>query len=88
MSFRITWTASAKRDLRTIFGTVSYVKFTEIVKAPLDIVFSEQFQFDEYRIDCRRIIVGNYKLLYQLNDNVITVVRVFNTLQDPIKSLK
>ncbi|WP_281238282.1 type II toxin-antitoxin system RelE/ParE family toxin [Flavobacterium praedii] len=88
MSFRITWTASAKRDLRTIFGIVSYVKFTEIVKAPLDIVFSEQFQFDEYRIDCRRIIVGNYKLLYQLNDNVITVVRVFNTLQDPIKSLK
>jgi mRNA-degrading endonuclease RelE of RelBE toxin-antitoxin system len=88
MSFKITWTASAKRDLRTIFGIVSYVKFVEIVKAPLDIVFSEQFQFDEYRIDCRRMIVGNYKLLYQFNGNVITVVRVFNTLQDPIKSLK
>jgi mRNA-degrading endonuclease RelE of RelBE toxin-antitoxin system len=88
MSFKITWTASAKSDLRKIFRIVSYDKFSEIVKAPLDIMFSEQFQFDQYRIDCRRMIVGNYKLLYQFNENVITIVRVFNTLQDPIKSLK
>ncbi|CAN1574385.1 Toxin-antitoxin system, RelE/ParE toxin family [Flavobacteriaceae bacterium] len=88
MSFKVTWTTSAKSDLRKILGVVSNDTFAEIVNAPLDIVFSEQFQFDEYRIDCRRMIVGNYKLLYQFNDNVITVVRVFNTLQDPIKSLK
>jgi hypothetical protein len=63
MSFKVTWTTSAKSDLRKILGVVSNDTFAEIVNAPLDIVFSEQFQFDEYRIDCRRIIVGNYKLL-------------------------
>ncbi|TRX34130.1 type II toxin-antitoxin system RelE/ParE family toxin [Flavobacterium sp. ZT3R18] len=88
MSFKVFWTASAKGDLRKIIGVVSNDKFTEIVEAPLGIVFLEQFQFDEYRVDCRRIIVGNYKLLYQFKDNVIIVVRVFNTRQDPNKSLK
>jgi mRNA-degrading endonuclease RelE of RelBE toxin-antitoxin system len=88
MSFKVFWTASAKGDLRKIIGIVSNDKFTEIVEAPLSIVFLEQFQFDEYRIDCRRIIVGNYKLLYQFKDKVIIVVRVFNTRQDPNKSLK
>ena len=88
MSFKVFWTASAKGDLRKIIDVVSNDKFTEIVEAPLCIVFSEQFQFDEYRIDCRRMIIGNYKLLYQFKDNVITIVRVFNTRQDPSKSLK
>jgi mRNA-degrading endonuclease RelE of RelBE toxin-antitoxin system len=87
MSFKVFWTASAKGDLRKIIGIVSNDKFIEIVEAPLGIVFLEQFQFDEYRIDCRRIIIGNYKLLYQFKDNVIIVVRVFNTRQDPNKSL-
>jgi mRNA-degrading endonuclease RelE of RelBE toxin-antitoxin system len=88
MSFEVFWTASAKKDLRKIIGTVSQDKFTKIVEAPLSVVFLEQFQVDEYRIDCRRIIVGNYKLLYRFKNNLITVVRVFNTHQDPIKSLE
>ena len=87
MSFKVFWTLSAKSDLRKIQGSVSNDKFTEIIQAPLGVVFLEQFQFDEYRKDCRRIIVGNYKLLYQFRDKEIIVVRVFNTLQNPNKSL-
>ena len=51
------------------------------------ITFVEQFQIDEYRKDCRRIIVRNYKILYYIKDSEIFVIRVFNTLQDPTKSL-
>lgn len=87
MSFKVFWTLSAKSDLRKIQGSVSNDKFTEIIQSPLSVVFLEQFQFDEYRKDCRRIIVGNYKLLYQFRDKEIIVVRVFNTLQNPNKSL-
>lgn len=87
MSFKVFWTLSAKSDLRKIQGSLSNDKFTEIIQSPLSVVFLEQFQFDEYRKDCRRIIVGNYKLLYQFRDKEIIVVRVFNTLQNPNKSL-
>lgn len=87
MSFKVFWTLSAKSDLRKIQGSVSNDKFTEIIQSPLSVVFLEQFQFDEYRKDCRRIIVGNYKLLYQFRDKEIIVVRVFNTLQNRNKSL-
>ena len=34
----------------------------EIYQAPNSITFVEQFQIDEYRKDCRRIIVRNYKI--------------------------
>ena len=87
MSFKVFWTLSAKSDLRKIQGSVSNDKFTEIIQSPLSVVFLEQFQFDEYRKDCRRIIVGKYKLLYHFRDNEIIVERVLHTLQNPNKSL-
>ena len=59
----------------------------EIYQAPNSITFVEQFQIDEYRKDCRRIIVRNYKILYYIKDSEIFVIRVFNTLQNPSKSL-
>lgn len=88
MNYKVIWTASAKNDLRKIMGNVSNKMFDEIYKSPLNITFPEQFQIDEYRLDCRRIIVGNYKLLYLFHDNSIFIVRVFNTLQDPSTSLR
>jgi mRNA-degrading endonuclease RelE of RelBE toxin-antitoxin system len=88
MNYKVIWTASAKNDLRKIVGNVSNKKFDEIYKSPLSITFSEQFQIDDYRLDCRRMIVGNYKLLYQFQDNSIFIIRVFNTLQNPSNSLK
>ena len=88
MNYKVIWTASAKKDLRKIMGNVSNKKFDEISKSPLSIIFPDQFQLDEYRPDCRKIIIGNYKVLYQFNENTIFIIRVFNTLQDPSKSLR
>ncbi|MGZ9734263.1 type II toxin-antitoxin system RelE/ParE family toxin [Flavobacterium sp. GNP002] len=60
----------------------------KIFESVNSITFPDQFQIDEYRIDCRRIITRNYKILYQFHNNTIYVIRIFNTFQDPIKSLK
>jgi plasmid stabilization system protein ParE len=94
--YAIFWTTNAKLDLKDIylsleqnFSIAVASKVTdEIFESVNSITFPDQFQIDEYRIDCRRIITRNYKILYQLHNNTIYVVRIFNTFQDPIKSLK
>ncbi|MDR6764134.1 plasmid stabilization system protein ParE [Flavobacterium sp. 2755] len=90
------WSESAKLDLKDIYLYLKerYSKETalKIRKQLYDctdiIVFPKQFQLDEYRLDCRRIIVGNYKVLYQIRENSILIVRIFSTFQNPLKSLK
>lgn len=90
------WTQNAKEDLKEIYFSLkkgvdkeTALKIRdELFKCTDHIVFAEQFQLDEYRFDCRRIIVRNYKILYQIKENSIFVVRVFNTFQNPLKSLK
>jgi addiction module RelE/StbE family toxin len=88
----IFWTNNAKEDLKDIY--ISLKKATSKEKAEKiihelfnctdNIVFAEQFQLDEYRFDCRRIIIRNYKVLYQIKENSIFVIRVFNSFQNPI----
>jgi addiction module RelE/StbE family toxin len=93
--FKIFWTYHAKQDLKDIYiylkENVSIVIAkkirNEIYQSPTEITFPEQFQLDGYRFDCRRIIIRDYKILYCIKDDAIYVVRVFNTLQNPLKSL-
>ena len=95
-NYAIFWTTNAKLDLKDIYLSLEQnisllvaTKITdEIFESLNSIIFSDQFQIDDYRIDCRRIIIRNYKILYQFHNNTIYVVRIFNTFQDPIKSLK
>ena len=94
--YAIFWTTNAKLDLKDIylsleqnFSLAVASKVTDEIFGSLNsITFPNQFQIDDYRIDCRRIIIRNYKILYQFRDNTIYVVRIFNTFQDPIKSLR
>ena len=86
--FRIIWSLESKSDLNKIKNNISKSKLKNIVIAPKQIVFPEQFQIDEYRKDCRRIIEGNYKILYQFGNYEIRIIKIFNSLHDPIKSLK
>ena len=95
-NYPIFWTTNAKLDLKDIYLSLEQnislrvaIKITgEIFESLNSIVLPEQFQIDDYRIDCRRIIIRNYKILYQFHNHTIYVVRIFNTFQDPIKSLK
>ena len=91
----VIWTSKSFEDISNIHNYLSNKIsietankiIDEIYQAPNSITFVEQFQIDEYRKDCRRIIVRNYKILYHIKDSEIFIIRVFNTLQDPIKSL-
>ncbi|KDN54483.1 type II toxin-antitoxin system RelE/ParE family toxin [Flavobacterium seoulense] len=85
---KIIWSLESKSDLNKIKNNVSKAKLKNIVAAPKQIVYPEQFQIDEYRKDCRRIIEGNYKILYQFENNEIRIIKIFNSLHNPIKSLE
>ena len=85
--FSVIWTSKSFEDISYIYNYLSNKISIEIYQAPHSITFVEQFQIDEYRKDCRRIIVRNYKILYHIKDSEIFIIRVFNTLQDPTKSL-
>lgn len=94
MVFSVIWTSKSFEDISNIhyylsekisLETVNKI-IDEIYEAPKTISILEQFQVDEYRKDCRRIIIRNYKILYHSIENEIYFVRVFNTFQHPIKS--
>ena len=95
MMFSVIWTSKSFEDISNIHHYLSNKISSEtankiideIYQAANSITFVEQFQIDEYRKDCRRIIIRNYKILYHIKDSEIFVIRVFNTLQDPTKSL-
>ena len=66
--FKIIWSSASKNDLNKIKNNISKDNLINISLAPKFITFVEQYQTDEYRPDCRRIIIGNYKILYQFNN--------------------
>ncbi|MCV2485467.1 type II toxin-antitoxin system RelE/ParE family toxin [Flavobacterium sp. SH_e] len=90
------WSENAKLDFKEIYFELKskYSKKTalkvrdELFNSANSIICAEQFQFDEYRIDCRRIVIRNFKILYQIKDESVFIVRIFNTFQNPLKSLK
>lgn len=88
MKNEIIWSTSAANDLKKLNTIISTSKINAIYNAPSRIIFPEQFQFDEYRKDCRRLIEGNYKILYQYKNNQIRIIKIFNSLHNPINSLK
>ena len=57
--FKLIWSSESQKDLKIIKNNVSKSTLKNISIAPKQIIFGEQFQFDEYRKDCRRIIEGN-----------------------------
>jgi hypothetical protein len=86
-NFSILWTLSSLADLNKIKNNISKSLMFKLINAPKEITFAEQFQFDEYRNDCRRMIVGNFKLLYQHSNNSIFIIRVFNSRHNPQNSI-
>jgi mRNA-degrading endonuclease RelE of RelBE toxin-antitoxin system len=85
--FKIIWSLESKKDLNKIKNNISKSRLKNISVAPKQITYPEQYQIDEYRKDCRRIIIGNYKILYQFEKHIVFVIRVVNSLHDPIKNI-
>lgn len=93
MTLEIIWTSKSYEDILVIHNylsenfspNIAEKVIDKIYNTPNDILFPEQFQIDQYRKDCRRIIVGSYKVLYYSSLNTIYIIRVFNSLQHPNK---
>lgn len=90
----VIWTNSAKLDLKLIYQYYKYVKKTpqgaknvkdDILEAAKSVKFAEQFQKDDINPNYRRIVVRHFKLIYKTQNNVIIIMRVFRTQQDPNK---
>ena len=89
----VAWTAKAKNDLKLVYYNflernskeTSLKIRNEIFAAPGLIVFPEQFQFDENRNDLRRIIVCDFKILYETENNIITIITVLDCRRLPSK---
>jgi plasmid stabilization system protein ParE len=93
------WDNLAKEDLKEIYKfneknfSIDFAKKVrdEILQKVSEIVFLKQWQEDEVlKTPYRRIIVRNYKIVYLIKgENLIYILMVFDTRQDPIKySLK
>ena len=89
----VNWTAKAKADLKSIYyhllennsKEISLKIRDEIFSAPKTIIFPEQYQFDDFMFECRRMVIRNYKILYSAEENAITVIGVFNSHRHPSK---
>ena len=87
----INWSDDAKYDLSVIFHALSQRNSSatsrkilkEIILSTTSIIFPEQFQVDENRKDCRRIIIRNYKVLYNIQENMINIVTVIDSRRNP-----
>src|SRR5690606_15216766 len=88
---------SAENDIKDIFKIIQFNSPQGAINVIQDsvlslekLVFSEQYQIEEFKPDCRRIIVRNYKILYKINSSKkpINIVRVFDSRQNPQKLKK
>ena len=64
---------------------VAFQLIQVIVLETEKLVFAKQFQLNEINPNYRRIIIGNYKVLYRIIENEIVVFAVFDCRQNPIK---
>ena len=87
---RVDWTDTAKSVLRKIFNYhVEYSRSSaenlvnEIIDAADSIVFAKQYQVDEINPNYRRIVVRDYKILYNEQKNTIQIMDIVNTKQSP-----
>jgi plasmid stabilization system protein ParE len=55
----------------------------DFLQSPKTIVFAKQYQVDEINPKYRRIIVGNYKVLYKEIKEVVYIMDIVSTKQSP-----
>ncbi len=87
---QIVWTDQAKLALRNLYNFHKEVSvewadkiLAKVYQSPETIRYANQFQLDEYNTSYRRIVVGDYKVLYQQNNDTIYVMDIVCSLQYP-----
>lgn len=90
---KIKWTPEAIEDLKEIFDFIAIKSKTAAIKIvkqislkPLILTvdgFENSGQVDNINSNYRRLISGNYKILYNVNDKTIIIYRIFDCRKDP-----
>jgi len=92
--YKIKWSNEAKSDIKNIYDFIKLKSVeaaknlvTTIRNAPKSSIFENQFSADEYALQCRKIVVKHYKILYvaDVQNETINVIAVFDTRQNPDK---
>jgi len=87
---KIIWSKQAQLAVKSIFD---YYKLrspqsakklkNELLQSPKKIQFAKQYQVDEINPKYRRIVVRDYKVLFQEKNQVIQILDVISTRQSP-----
>ena len=90
---QVVWTLAWKDALKTIWEFYAEVDarladkiIDEIIETAEGIEFAQQFQIEEILgQDYRRAIVRHFKIIYAINGDVIRVLDIFDSRQNPSK---
>lgn len=92
----IIWTDNAVNDLREVYNFLaskslaSANRIIDKIIAKPEILLKSKFykmhQIDEFNSNYRRLIEGNYKIMYREINKDIVIFRVFDSRQNPQKS--
>lgn len=88
--FSVFWTTQAEADIDAIYSwlferspAAANRLVGEIFDAAESLVFAGQYQEEELVPGTRRMVVGNYKIIYTTQETNLYVVRIFDTRQNP-----
>lgn len=92
-SIQIIWSLDAEKDLKKVYKfcarqDTEYANkiILEIVESPKNILFQNQHQEDEFlKLPYRRYFVKHWRVVYKVKNESITILRVFDTRQNPKK---
>lgn len=90
---QIIWSKDAEKDLKKVYQfcakqdiIYAHKIIVELIQSPEKILFIHQFQEDEYLGNAyRRLFIKNWRIVYKVKDHKITILRVFDTRQNPNK---
>jgi plasmid stabilization system protein ParE len=91
---KIIWTETAQEDLYNIYIFLSHFSqqsarniVRKILHKPKTLIagFENAGAKDNINPNYRRLIVGNYKILYTIKENLIFINSIFDCRQDPEK---
>lgn len=92
---KIKWTEKSLSALQNIYNFYAEKSaeaanrvIDDIIETAEAITFPEQYQQDEVLPQFRRMIVRHYKILYQIDDNIVYIMNVFDTRQNPLRIVK
>lgn len=92
----IVWSSQAEHDLDLILEyyleaspEYAHKHIIDILESAEKMVFSEQWQLDEYDSNSRRAIINKrFRVLYRVVEDMVLITRIYPTQKDPKGILK